>query len=590
MVRADAAGVAFTAHPVTGARHQAVVTATRGLGIGLVDGSTTGEEWLVDGGAAARVRGEAAVLDARRAAEVAALAREVEARLGGAPQDVEWAYAGERLHLLQARPMTALPPAVAWEPPVPGGWMRHFRLGEYLPEPVTPLFETWMIDRIERQFARAQERGCGLRVHGPHHVVVNGWYFYSPLGTSGPALFLGVLLRRPRFMWAMAQAKDHPEVMERAFVAREYLPDWEGRVLPRYRELVATAEARVAAAAPPELRALVDDIADVAGDYLWSIAMVGGFAWKVEGSLARFCRRHLAAALPDGHQPLVAGLDPPRALPPHAVQSLDWVRPTVGEGGPAAPPDAERWRRLVAGRARAEAACRAALAHKPRRLRDFERLLGLAQRYARLREQQVALFTLGWPVARRAVLRLGDDAAARGLIEHAEDVFFLRHEELLGSEPRRAEVAERRRLWHEQRRLSPPLIVGTLPGFLRKMMLDTVESMRSAAPDAPGLLVGMPASPGRATGTARVLHDPGEGHRLHEGEVLVARLTTPAWTPLFARAAAVITDGGSVAAHASLVAREYGIPAVVGTGNATARVRDGDRVVVDGSAGVVRLA
>ena len=74
-----------------------------------------------------------------------------------------------------------------------------------------------------------------------------------------------------------------------------------------------------------------------------------------------------------------------------------------------------------------------------------------------------------------------------------------------------------------------------------------------------------------------------------EGQVLVAKATAPAWTPLFARAAAVVTDGGTLAAHASLVAREYGIPAVVGTGNATQRLRPGQLVSVDGTAGTVTV-
>jgi len=74
------------------------------------------------------------------------------------------------------------------------------------------------------------------------------------------------------------------------------------------------------------------------------------------------------------------------------------------------------------------------------------------------------------------------------------------------------------------------------------------------------------------------------------GEVLVAKVTAPAWTPLFTLAAAVVTDGGTLAAHASLVAREYGIPAVVGTGDATTRLRTGQLVTVDGSAGTVQHA
>ena len=87
----------------------------------------------------------------------------------------------------------------------------------------------------------------------------------------------------------------------------------------------------------------------------------------------------------------------------------------------------------------------------------------------------------------------------------------------------------------------------------------------------------------------RLLRGPAEFDALRPGEVLVAPATAPAWTPLFARAAAVVTDTGGVLAHTSLVAREYGIPAVVGTGDATVRLRNGQVVTVDGDAGVVQV-
>jgi pyruvate,water dikinase len=87
-----------------------------------------------------------------------------------------------------------------------------------------------------------------------------------------------------------------------------------------------------------------------------------------------------------------------------------------------------------------------------------------------------------------------------------------------------------------------------------------------------------------------VIRGPAEFDQLQDGEVLVAPLTAPAWTPLFHRAAAVVTDVGSPAAHASIIAREFGIPAVVGCGDATARLRNGMRVTVDGGTGNVELA
>lgn len=220
--------------------------------------------------------------------------------------------------------------------------------------------------------------------------------------------------------------------------------------------------------------------------------------------------------------------------------------------------------------------------------------MDIAQRYAVLREEHVSLLTLGWPVLRRAALRLGAELRRQDVIERVEDVFFLTRPELdRGLEGHddglRRAVGERRREWERQRRLSPPLVVGKPNKLQGKVMSGMAEAVRVPRPDGPGLVRGMPASPGRATGPVRVVRGPDDFAHVRQGDVLVAPTTTPAWTPLFARAAAVVTDGGTLAAHASLVAREYGIPAVVATGDATARLCDGQLVTVDGSAGVVEV-
>jgi pyruvate,water dikinase len=102
-------------------------------------------------------------------------------------------------------------------------------------------------------------------------------------------------------------------------------------------------------------------------------------------------------------------------------------------------------------------------------------------------------------------------------------------------------------------------------------------------------VTGFPGAPGVVEGVARVLAGPEDGDRLKPGEILVTTLTNVGWTPMFPRAAAVVTDMGAPLSHASIVARELGIPAVVGTGNATMRLRDGDRVRVDGERGTVEL-
>ena len=105
----------------------------------------------------------------------------------------------------------------------------------------------------------------------------------------------------------------------------------------------------------------------------------------------------------------------------------------------------------------------------------------------------------------------------------------------------------------------------------------------------PNVLQGNAGSPGTARGPARVICSLAEAAKLQPGDILVAETTAPPWTPLFASAAAVVTDTGGILSHCAVIAREYGIPAVVGTGTATAMIQDGQTVEVDGQAGTVRI-
>jgi phosphoenolpyruvate synthase/pyruvate phosphate dikinase len=111
----------------------------------------------------------------------------------------------------------------------------------------------------------------------------------------------------------------------------------------------------------------------------------------------------------------------------------------------------------------------------------------------------------------------------------------------------------------------------------------------SESNQAGNALKGVPASPGKVTAPACVLHGSEDFAAMRPGAVLVAGTTTPAWTPLFAMASAIVTDIGGPLSHGSIVAREYGIPAVMGTGVATHRIRDGQTITVDGGNGIVTL-
>ena len=594
MVEADAAGVAFTANPLTGERGEVVVNAVRGLGERLVSGEAVGDEWVVRDDAASCRRASEASISAGQAADIADLARRVEEHFGS-PQDIEWAISADQLYLLQARPMTALPETVDWIPPTPRYWMRNFRLGEWLPEAMTPLFADWLLGLIEAGYLRGMRSSVGTAVPF-RYAAINGWY-YTALPEVSPRLLARALVesrgRMVPFMWnALIRVNNDPVGADRAVLG--HLADqWHAEILPHYRRAVATAQERVGSATPAELVGIVDEVGRKAGEYLFSLAMVGGSAWKMEAALAKFFRQNLKERVDFGHQVLLRGLPGmDTETPPHAVQSIDWCRPTLGELGLAGedPDGRARQREIATEREAAEGACRAVLADLPKLLSRFDALLAVAQRYAVLREQQARDFTLAWPLLRRCALRLGEALAAGGVIDAAEDAFFLTRTELDGRGDSSDAVADRRRTWERQRRLAAPLDLGTPPKAIRRLMHGAAEAARTRPVPPDAVLVGEPASPGRASGAVRIVRGPEDFRAFREGEVLVARITAPAWTPLFGRAAAVVTEGGTLAAHASLVAREYGIPAVVGTGEATLRLRDGQAVTVDGGAGTVEVS
>lgn len=145
----------------------------------------------------------------------------------------------------------------------------------------------------------------------------------------------------------------------------------------------------------------------------------------------------------------------------------------------------------------------------------------------------------------------------------------------------------RRAIWHAEKRVTPP---PQLPGRERIMGVKTdIYVPVSEDEQTETTLKGIGASPGTVTAPACVLHGPDDFDQMRPGDILVADITTPAWTPLFAMASGVVTNIGGPLSHGSIVAREYGIPAVLGTGVATKRIQSGQVITVDGDAGQVLL-
>lgn len=426
----------------------------------------------------------------------------------------------------------------------------------------------------------------------PLHVVVNGWYYYSL--NFLPASFGAIARTLPGLLVRLA--RDHRRIAPvipplARFGIDLYVSEWRDEILPRYVASVERASAEVASAGMERLLAMVDDLAVLAGRYFTSVTFVAGYGWKTEIPLSQFYRRHLQATLGGHPQLLLRGLVKP-TTGAHDVQSLDWSFPTQGELRAARyDSDADaRHQRLAHEREDLERRARELLS--PRLARRFGRLLAEAQRAATLREQQVSQLTLAWPVFRRALARIGEVLVARSVIADPDDVYFLSRIELVtlfegDHVDHTADVIARRMRWSEQRRLVAPLVIGRIPRMLETLLEAADRAMRDPHESSPDAVRGMPASPGRAAGRARVVRSADEFDRVQPGDILVCPVTTPSWTRLFARAAAVVTDVGSPASHASIIAREYGIPAVVGTGDGTSRIRDGETVTVDGGAGLV---
>jgi pyruvate,water dikinase len=292
----------------------------------------------------------------------------------------------------------------------------------------------------------------------------------------------------------------------------------------------------------------------------------------------------------------------------HVLYTLDFAVPLAGEDRSAlqamqrawaagAPAPDERHARLAAEREDVTRRLRARLSGRRRRV--FDERLEAAQQAAQVRED--ALFDLGlaWVPLRRYALELGRRLVEAGALARAEQVFWLRCDEL-GSlvealdrsgrpQSSLAEQAEARRRDREAARGArvPFAIPERRVRGLMSLFVPTAEARRQTAGD---VLSGTGTSSGQVTAVARVIVGPEAFGRLGKGEILVAHATTPAWTPLFALAGGLVADLGGALSHGSIVAREYGIPAVMGTGNATERIRDGQAITVDGTAGKVYLA
>src|SRR5215207_4900091 len=686
MVKAEAAGVMFTANPANGRRDQAALSAAWGLGESVVSGAVTPDSIVVEKESGRVISREIAdkevmtvytasgteerpvpegrrrqsVLDDERAAELARYGAQIE-ELYGTPQDIEWALADGEFAIVQSRPITALPepmadPPTDWSVPETGGMYARASIVEQMPDPLSPLFADLIEGAVVQSLRKLMDEFLGKRVLREGDLgfpTVNGYAYYyyrlaamwrvSVRSLAAVRILLssgerGVRRRwreyaRPRYRKTVEGWREKPP---EEFSARRLLAGTR-ELLDAGAEYYTSVQTIIPLAASSEalFTAFYNRLVRHEGDPPAQTFLLGFDSMPIRAEkslydLAVWCGEHpgLAATLTDAPSDRASELlhteEPPAGVDEevwqewksrfqahldrfgHTVYNLDFLNPVPADDpaplfdtlkfylrGEGQNPH-ERQRRTAARR---EEATRAVLGRldAPRR-NLFSRLLGWAQDVAHVREDALADVGLAWPVMRRMLLELGRRLVEAGAVERSADVFWLRRDEAekmassldagdtrLGS---LSNAVERRKmLWRGQRRVTPPQLLpkGTWVELFRGWMPAVSEEQTGDT------IRGVAASAGQVTAPARVLGGPEDFGQMHPGEVLVAAITTPAWTSLFAMASAVVTDVGGPLSHSSIVAREYGIPAVLGTGLATQRLSTGQQVTVDGDAGTVTL-
>ena len=679
MVEAQAAGVAFTADPVTGDRDTALVSAVRGLGDRLASGEVSPDEWVIRGEAVTCRAAPEGAIDATVAADVAALARRIEARLGG-PQDIEWALAGGRLVVLQARPVTALPEPAPAPVPVPahappGFWERE---ASHAPRPWTQMCLSVFAGEVRNRAMRRTFAEFGLLADTLEFTQIGGWEYTRlvPLGgkdrPAPPAVLMPLLIRLvPRLRRRIADSVAAVRADKAGQFVERWYRQWQPDLTRRTTDL---READVSLLDDQELNAHTDRAAALLREGADIHFLLHGALMPILAELAFTCRDLLGWSDPQTCE-LLSGLSTTSTEPARRLAELadlarrrPAVRTLLGEPsdrtvGRRAESDPEFARefaayqrdfgcrairyeiadpsmaetpdptlRLLADqldhgydpgaqaiehlgrRAAAVDRARQALAGRPPAEHErFERALGRAERAYPVREDNEFL-TVSAPLALLRYPAPGDRPtpgrprstrpARRRLLPTLDDA----QAALRDGQPRQATVNRRRgeRAYVEQhpgpatygRNPGPPPTLEALPAEARSTMsgllwyIDRVfeadSSGRAQRAGAPSL-DGIAAAPGQYTGPVRVTTDESEFGRLRSGDVLVCPITSPAWSVLFPTVGALVTDTGGLLSHPAIIAREYAVPAVVATGNATTLLRDGQTVTVDGAAGRVEV-
>jgi pyruvate,water dikinase len=642
LVRADLSGVLFTADPVTGSRDKLHGNYVHGLGEALVSGEATPHEFRLSR-PKGRYEGPGALK--RFARRLFKLAGRLERDLGG-PQDVEWAIAGRKLYILQSRPITMLlgfdPVTGEFNDSLTGDYVWScVNLGEAMSVVMTPF--TWAMLRMTfgeldllpghasvgniggrfyqnvtvgisvlgalgRNYEDVAKELGGVR---EEYLETSGQYLI-PLPEARPLTILPGAIRMLRkqraglknleaFLaenpaWCRAACQGIEAMETREELLTFWAEDLKPRSVEAFWQNYATAlqYGEEVGKLRRELKALVGAMdADVLlsnvsrqDELLASLGPMVGLSRVARGEMSR--EAYLAQW---GHRSALEV----EASAPRPLEDPGWLDRQLASFAQSAK-DVESL--LAAQRAKFDAAWERFESRFPGKARTVGCHLDKAAEAARVREACRSESTrLIW-VARTWALRIG---VLTGL---GDGVFFLSIEELLdllaGGDAPVATIPARRETYERYKSLPPyPMLIrGSFDPFQwaadpdrRDDVFDSHGLLPKLTLKAPAenVILGMPGSAGQVEGLVRRLDRPEDGEELVPGEILVTKQTNIGWTLFFPRAAAVVTDVGAPLSHAAIVARELGIPAVVNCGDATARLRTGDRVRVDGTNGTVEL-
>jgi pyruvate,water dikinase len=635
LVRSDISGILFTADPITGNRYTMNGNYVFGFGEELVSGEVEPYQFTLER-PKGKYRGPGHLK--RYARKLFKLASRLEDELG-CPQDIEWAVEAGKVYILQSRPITTLidyDPTTGERNSTLSGdyvWMGH----EVFPDVMTPSttsiishFHNFKIEGMKavgniggrfymnfsmvyammRAFGRSHDSsleyielttGFNLRGVTLPRVPVSRWNIIkSMLPIQRELLPLQARLMK-RFDEITANNPARCQELRQQIKAvtdrASLIKLWHEQVFPLFYDLMmiqdksnedyffpylAARKMLVKLMGEEDADELLVNLVGGSGE-LASLQPIMGVAKLISGEMSRNEYAVLA-----GHRlPQEDEISVPRPY-----EDPDWIDKRIAEYQK----DPVDYDAMLAQRARDfERVWKEFSARYPKQSSRVKKKLDQASQAMEKREVIRSEFTRSFGVIRDWFLRAGKLAYI-----HGDSVFFLTDQEILnvlnGDESAVEYIPERCKTYQRQKALPkyPLVISGRFDPYTwakdpqrRSDIFDSHKPL--TAEETVDTIKGHPGSAGRVEGLVRIVHSPDESDLFKPGEILVASSTNVGWTPLFPRAAAVITDVGAPLSHAAIVARELGIPAVVGTGNATMRLRTGDKVLVDGGQGYVKV-